>query len=311
MSNRHGTILLIVAGLASILAMLTLAFIAQMRSDAEESMQFAQDVQARAMLTAGLNYIQETSRLGWNDETFGWWDPRDGRAGPKDITGKAARHPITGMPLFDTTDDPLTDGHGPTFPGIGGTAARCPMYCMRRPPWAVSNDLTPNPVVLETGLTWDKLVNADKPNPKPVAANWTDFANGDTTPMPAKAQPAWFRIYRKEKATFIVTCGSGNSLGFRDWTEVETEGQQDVFGSEAEFNAIRAAEVVLWYEAEWNSAVGTNTYYHYKHGTFEVGDISSPRGREDEKNNSRQFGGVFTYIERLPKIGETVPPPQW
>ena len=80
---RSGTVLIVVAGLSALLASMTIAFLIRQRSSAEESTQFEQDIQARIMLIAGCNYIQETSRIGYDDgvdpyhrEAFGWVDVR-------------------------------------------------------------------------------------------------------------------------------------------------------------------------------------------------------------------------------------------
>ena len=95
---RCGSVLIIVAGLSAILLMLSMAFIARMRSDSEESRQVGRDAQARIMLTGALHLIQEASRLGWSrtpvdassitdpswgDECYGWTDVRDGSIGPR------------------------------------------------------------------------------------------------------------------------------------------------------------------------------------------------------------------------------------
>src|SRR5688572_33473510 len=101
--HRRGTILIIVAGISALLASLALTFLVRNRSDAEETQATIREVQARIMLVAACNYIQEGSRLGWDqypstpaatndvfptgssaaasvpvhEETFGWLDVRD------------------------------------------------------------------------------------------------------------------------------------------------------------------------------------------------------------------------------------------
>jgi hypothetical protein len=108
LSSRQGTILIIVAGVSALLAALALAFLARMRSDTEESQYLLQHAQAKIMLAAACNYVQETSRLGWDrypfptaanpsppapstptvdglnihEEAFGWVDVRTGETGP-------------------------------------------------------------------------------------------------------------------------------------------------------------------------------------------------------------------------------------
>ena len=51
--NRRGTVLIIVAGLAALMASLALTFLARVRSDVEEGQLQLQMVQARVMLVAG------------------------------------------------------------------------------------------------------------------------------------------------------------------------------------------------------------------------------------------------------------------
>jgi hypothetical protein len=63
--TSHGSILIIVAGLCSILLMLSMTFVFRMRSEAAESGIILQDAQARIMLVAAMQYVQESSRLGW------------------------------------------------------------------------------------------------------------------------------------------------------------------------------------------------------------------------------------------------------
>ncbi|MBA2479458.1 MAG: hypothetical protein H0V44_02255 [Planctomycetes bacterium] len=96
--NRRGSILIIVTGLSTILLVLSVTFLALMRGDSEESILMVRDSQARIMLASALEYLQETSRLGWRStaagasplgdgsrgyECYGWTDVRDGSIGPR------------------------------------------------------------------------------------------------------------------------------------------------------------------------------------------------------------------------------------
>ena len=110
--HRTGSILLIVTGISVILATVGLAFITRMRADAAASLVVVRSSQARIMLMAGLLYIQEAGRIGWDQdpafparvrpdgsldlrswqrnnpdeaksEAYGWVDVRDGFMGPK------------------------------------------------------------------------------------------------------------------------------------------------------------------------------------------------------------------------------------
>ena len=85
-SSRSGTILIIVAGIAALLASLALAFLARQRATAEETLRFTADTQARLMLVAACSYVCEGSRLGYDTavatdphhrEAFGWIDVRE------------------------------------------------------------------------------------------------------------------------------------------------------------------------------------------------------------------------------------------
>jgi hypothetical protein len=104
---RTGSTLIIVAGLASLLLLVSVTFLQRIRADSEESALVVRDTQARIMLVAALQYIQETSRLGWRNNTgteaapvfvsdaegggdggpgyecYGWTDVRDGSIGPR------------------------------------------------------------------------------------------------------------------------------------------------------------------------------------------------------------------------------------
>jgi hypothetical protein len=312
--HRTGTVLIIVSGVAAVLAAMTLAFLMRMRSDLEESQLFTRDMQARVMMTSALQYIQETSRLGWDnpntaekEETYGWIDVRDGLPGPKDQKGNAATDK-NGNPAFV-----LATGLGSSFPAIAGTAARCPLYVMRRPPCAISQNEAPNPMVPNPLLPWSSILHNNNLDPKPVVAiSYDDFVLGDSTPR--YQSEGWFRVYRKSIATFVVTCGAGASQGFRHWNEVSTNGHESLFGTQETFEELRRFETMMWFEAEWNPAVGGNVAYQYQtealtgsnlDAMFKLTELSSPNiGKQ--KPNSRQFYGTFLYIQRLPS-----PPAEW
>jgi hypothetical protein len=318
-SQRRGSILILIAGLASVLITMTLAFLMRMRSDLEESRRFVRDIQARTMLTAALMYLTETSRLGWEStdpttpsathaETYGWIDVRDGSPGPRYRDGM----PVGGM---------LADGSGAAFPAAGGRAARCPMQVMERPPFAIRSTMVANPIDPDETKTWRDRISYKNSDPRAVRDDdWAEFARGDRRPRSMSTALAWFRIYRKpivdvvssdaddpgvrrsSPAVFVISCGAGASHGFRDWAEVVAAGEQDRFGSEPDFTALRADETILWYEAEWNPAVSQNIEFHYRYsglampGTYEWEDINRAGGHNSW---TQQFGGTFLYIRRL------------
>ncbi|HYE07858.1 MAG TPA: hypothetical protein VEL07_20240 [Planctomycetota bacterium] len=294
---RRGALLVVVAGLCSLLAVLAFAFLMRMRSDAEEAARMSQDIQARVMLSSALMYVQEASRIGWGVETYGWRDVRDGRPGPR---GFDAWWPPGVASLVNA--EGRASSPTATFPAIGGHAARLPMYVMRTPPFAITSAVALNPVPTDAaalGLPWEQLVNYTVPDPQPVLGVRADFINGDARPRTGGISASWFRVYRLDVATFIVTCGAGASQGYRDWDEVVADGAEAVFGTKHDFLAIRGGETVLWYEAAWSDHVTGNTFMHGHYGRFSQRYFNHPdTGHAAEQPNMRQFAGTFTYIRR-------------
>lgn len=177
---RQGSTLIIVAGLASLLLLISVTFLARIRTDAEESALVVRDTQARIMLVAALQYIQETSRLGWRNasmnpdaigggdggygyETYGWTDVRDGSIGPRGPRPAGASQPLpvptwwkSGPYPHDTDGDPHNPYVAASLPSAGnrrwpcpGSAMRGDMYVMERTPYAVRLTIAPNPMVAD------------------------------------------------------------------------------------------------------------------------------------------------------------------
>ncbi|MBA3700077.1 MAG: hypothetical protein H0W78_14605 [Planctomycetes bacterium] len=269
---RRGTILIIVAGVSALLASLALAFLARMRSDTEESQHLLQYAQAKIMLAAACNYVQESSRLGWDrypatptvdglqihDEAYGWVDVRDGTTGPK---GKR----VSGTPGFSGPE--LADLSANKWPSVG-THVRCPMYRMKRPPYAIKLNAGHNYMVTDNPASpdycWPLLKNRD-PRPAQDVDNYPDFAAGDKTPVVDTTGKAWFRVYRDGPGTFIVTCGSGGSDGFKNWDELSATEQLQFNSDRPFFENLRNAEVRLHYRIEWSAAVTEVTYHNLQH----------------------------------------------
>ncbi|HYE05588.1 MAG TPA: hypothetical protein VEL07_08650 [Planctomycetota bacterium] len=287
MSHRSGAVLIVISGIAAIVATLALGFLVRARDDADEGRALVVETQARLMLYAALQYVQEGARLGWDDpltdeheEGYGWIDIRDGRFGP---CGRL------GQPLWRPG----------AFPAQGAVA-RCPLTLLGRPPFAVGLEIA-NPMVLDAGLPWDQILGRTRPDPMPAVGDPVAFADGD--PRPRRPSQSWFRVRRQSHAVFLLTCGAGPTLGLRDWDEVVVAGLQDAFGSEADFLSLRAGERLLWYEVEWSAAVSGNTMYHYNWADgprheYVIQRNGSPHVSH-ERLNSRQFGGTFSYIQRL------------
>lgn len=303
--SRSGTILIIVAGVSSLLASLSLLFLARMRSDMEESALLMQEGQAHIMLVAACNYIQEASRLGYDgppkraDDTyepsanyssyhregFGWIDVRDGTRGPKATNDSSNPTVAPGIP------HPFVYGvHGDdnSFPIM--TARRFDMYVKNVPPFAIRLDAAPNPIrpIENQGIPY--LLN---PDPMPVLApqnfasptdtEFKAFERGNPDPRMNSTGRAWFRLFRLgardpadprydarfaryNAATFIVTCGAGGSRGFKDWQEVVDEESDDLFaGDQGLFAQIQQNEIRLWYLVEWSPAVGGQMFFNSIH----------------------------------------------
>lgn len=273
-TTRQGTILIIVAGMSALLASMALAFLVRMRSDVEESRLLMQETQAQIMLTAACNFIMERSRLGWDPlpsmgsfhspihrEAFGWVDVRNGQPGPRDESGKLIGTP-SGDPMSDNIPDPWVDL---ALPPNDRPAKREPMFVMIRPPYAVMPTVAPNPVEL-TGPNALKPALRN-PDPMPVVPSGMiqEWAEGDTDPDPGRQAAAWFRVWRAGPATFVVTAGAGDTLGFRDWAEVRREGLTESFGGDTDagrsmFAFLQSQEVRKWYLVEWSPYVASSDY---------------------------------------------------
>ncbi len=105
--TRQGTVLILVAGISALLASLALTFMVRNRSDAEETRATLQEVQARIMLVAALNYVQECSRIGWDRY------PRLPPGDPADTTPD---------PAFPSSP-PLMTADNDAFPGGGASGS--------------------------------------------------------------------------------------------------------------------------------------------------------------------------------------------
>ena len=281
-SPRQGTILILVAGICALMAALALVFLTRMRSDMNESNLVLQHAQAKIMLAAACNYVQETSRIGWDrypstlvdpitelnihEEAFGWIDVRDGSVGPKNKAGV----------LLGSTDD----GVWPTI----GSHVRCPMHALKRPPFSTRMDVGFN--LFETSnpgspdYCFPLLKNPD-PQPLPLDINkWSrsggpgsvtsggydEFAQGEKTALVESAGKSWFRVFRDGPGTFIITCGAGGTLGYKDWVEVSANDKLNYFGNDPGlFTTLQSSEMRLHYRIEWTAAVTETTYHNLQH----------------------------------------------
>ncbi|HEX3134443.1 MAG TPA: hypothetical protein VHX44_12770 [Planctomycetota bacterium] len=323
MSQRHGTVLIIVAGLSALLASLALAFLARQRSSQQETIIYEQDIQARIMMVAACDYISECARIGYDTaigaehfEVFGWIDVRDGSVGPN-IRGVCASEIV---PLFDDTR--LVEYWGRSTADrfawpAQKSVARCPMQVLERPPFAIRLNATPNVMVTDETSPDFGRPYLKNPDPQPQADTRTEFMSVDRRVRQSSAHRAWFRVYREGPATFIITCGAGGTLGYRDWNEVEGAGATATaeFGDPSVFDSLRAQETRLWYRVEWSPGIATAEVHNIKNA-WNIGDedhyVSYPLNTSNSSINPRSQaqcrnqGGTFRYIQRL-----RMPPTWW
>ena len=325
--HRRGTILIIVAGISALLASLALTFLVRNRSDAEETQATIRDVQARLMLVAACNYIQEGSRLGWDqypltpsatndvfptgssaadvvpvhEETFGWLDVRDGSIGPKTQEGRQCWSPA----LVQNDGSRLR----PLWPAPD-SIARCPMFVWKRTKYATSLHAAYNPIQQHDSSASDYLMPYLRyPDPQSSGGTWAEHKRGDSTPQVQTANKSWFRVLREGPSTFLITCGAGPTQGYRSYDEANAQGMGDLFNNDrGYFNVLAAQEARLWYRVEWTAAAVESTYHWQEHHTTRWWDSylqwpvnashswpTGPRSLAFVRN----FGGTFRWIMRL------------
>jgi hypothetical protein len=321
MSPRRGSILILVAGGAALLAALATAFMIRMRSSAEDTAIAGRETQARIMLLAACSYVLESSRLGYDRqpeslpkpkghiEAFGWLDVRVKPSGPNDPLAAGPRDQTGAslVPAGSWMDLNLLPGDRP--------AARCPMHVWRRPPYAIMPTVAPNAIATADPAAPDfgrpYLRNRD---PLPAAAAWAAFRDGDPTPMPQSTGLAWFRCYRESAARFVVTCGAGATEGWRDWNEIPAADRADFQNDPAFFEQLLAAERRMWYRIEWSAAVTPDNYHSIDYHVGGIGDhyyfaaVNGIYGNGDNRSQMRVPNpvGTIRWVERL-----QTPPANW
>ncbi len=325
--HRRGTILIIVAGISALLASLALTFLVRNRSDAEETQATMRDVQARIMLVAACNYIQEGSRLGWDqypstpltandafptgsmaaisvpvhEETFGWIDVRDGSMGPKTQEGRQCWSPA----LVQNDGTRLR----PRWPAPD-SIVRCPMQVWKRTKYATSLHAAYNPIQQHDPSASDYLMPyLRQPDPQSADGTWDEHRRGAPEPRPESANKSWFRVLREGQSTFLITCGAGPTQGFRSFDEADAQGMGDLFNNDrGYFSVLAAQESRLWYRVEWTASSVESTYHWQEHHTTRSWDSylqwpvnashswpTGPRSLAFVRN----FGGTFRWIMRL------------
>ncbi|HYE07458.1 MAG TPA: hypothetical protein VEL07_18220 [Planctomycetota bacterium] len=294
---RRGALLIIVTGLAALIAGLCFSFLVRARSESEAMAVVMREAQARIMLGAACAYVIEAGRIGWGRECYGWRDVRDGLTGPKpDLVGGdiAPRMPI-------------------------GAVARLPAHLMERPPSAVHVGLA-NPIVVDEASPRFGMPYLRHPDPRPIAATFADFRAGDRRPLTDTVARAWIRVRRDDVDVFTVTCGSGATQGFRDWDEVAASGHADDYGGDqVHFDQLRNDEARLWYRLQWSPAIASpelhnpypvmragwapgpmNAIHVEHHVAFGMNSSQAkPSGETDCQGLQRNMGGTIRWIQRL------------
>lgn len=183
-------------------------------------------------------------------------------------------------------------GPDPRWPAPG-SVKRAPMYRLGAPPWAVDPTVVRNPIPIDDSLPTFGLPMLNHVDPLPLLAADVDFdpldpqpetdlrrlnwSDGAQVPVPSSQNLGWFRVYRETGyeddrpdlagppgSTFVITVGSGGSLGFRDWNEVGLAGATGLFDhQEGVFQLLLANERRHWYRIEWSGAVGGGEEHLY------------------------------------------------
>jgi hypothetical protein len=358
-AQRQGTILIVVSAICALLASLSLAFLVKIRASSEVTALVVQETQARLMLHAACCYILEASRLGYGPsradalhppivgkgmvsgpsgdlqvrEGYGWIDVRSADLG---LQG-------AGSGPFDQNLQPVAPASSSCWPAVGGIVI-CPMFRWQRPPYAIRATVAYNPILIDPARSGEPAYGRpllSNPDPQPAVVNgwpgavsdalitplglpaWNDFVNGLAQPFVGSQGSSWFRVWRKSAATFIVTCGAGGTMGYRDWQEVLST-PAAVAGAPAGgpngaalfnndpsfFAALLAAEVRTWYEVRWSAGVRPldfrfeepKWWFHLQNGvayrTYPVNATQYPGWCRANKFNANPVGTI-SYIQRL------------
>jgi hypothetical protein len=189
------------------------------------------------------------------------------------------------------------------------------MEVLTRPPYAIKPIAAPNPVVNDPTKAGYGLPYLSNPDPQPQAGTFGDFSSSNWEVRRASVGRAWFRVYRDGPATFVVTCGSGATLGYRDWDEVLADGAGANFsGGRDFFTNLLTQEARLWYRIEWSPAVGTSDVHNIKNA-WNMGpedhyvsygmNVSDSWINPRSQSHARNYGGTIRFVERLRQ------PPTW
>ncbi|TVR43059.1 MAG: hypothetical protein EA402_10325 [Planctomycetota bacterium] len=232
----------------------------------------------------------------------------------------------------------------PTWPAPG-SIIRVPFYRQQRPPFAVDPTVVRNPIPTDHtqptfGIPFftnpDPLpllpdgMSMDPTNPGPsTQPNWRSaWAAGDPMPAANSTNLGWFRIYRETGyerdrpsnagppgSTFIITVGSGGTLGFRDWADVESAGATATFDHSPDlFDMLAAGERRHSYRVEWIGGVGGGEEHLYAlplaaHRSVQPAIGEGGSWYEQLPINSSRFLDQYTTLgQTIPSVFQTSPP---
>ncbi|MBA3684807.1 MAG: hypothetical protein H0W72_06145 [Planctomycetes bacterium] len=279
--HRRGSLLIIVSGMCAVLASLAIAFLSRARSDIDEAALAVREAQSRIMLSAACCYILEAAPAATHDPVSTSFFPGFGALGSNArLIGRFPMHALTLPPHAVSAKRVYRpyDGWRPYDPYFLPAFRRDPTVyqTVANPLFDASSSISPsNP---------DVVVASEARPAIPVTYNHSGAApTSIAVPTTRTMNMAWFRVYYPgdsstpatvphgyrqgqvaykfdgseqtlaAKARFIVTCGSGASLGFRDWAEIGTA-DRALFGNDpATFATILAGETRLWFAIEWTT----------------------------------------------------------
>lgn len=233
--SRQGVVLIIVAGLAMMLSTMMLAVLLRAKGEAGKSQLLVREAQARVMLNAALLYLQETARLGWGRECYGWTDVRDGSLGPRGPVSTAGALPAPSWwnaawgAYPPAANFPVGAPTAMLRWPAPGSAMQGDCFAWERPPYAIELTYSYNPFQPRVGAVSSTLdrralagalgysnsgAGASTPvagakgnlQPQPIASYWSDFAAGGRDAAnrpriaPGSSGLGWFRIYRETPA---------------------------------------------------------------------------------------------------------------
>jgi hypothetical protein len=168
-------------------------------------------------------------------------------------------------------------------------------------PYLINPD--PQPVI---GNGWNGY-----PGSSVNASNLTginSYMTGDPTAQPQTTMKSWFRIYRLSGARFVVTCGSGGTMGYQRSEVLADTNAIALFNNDIGFyDNLSADELKLWYLVEWNAASMALDYHMIDQTLVNAPDhyvtwpqnASQHYGQIKTQLHAVNMGGTILWIQRL------------